>query len=325
MKTCEGSRLVGTKEAECIETGFTGHGPFEVLASITSVKREQGGVRTALLYAPEIARRAKPMQFVQVKVVPLTDPFLRRPFGFSRISPDEGIIGITWATVGKGTSLMAGWHEGDTVSVLGPLGNGLQVDRISGIACTPPENAPEQHTGRENPSRSMEQRSKGRSVWLIAGGTGLAPLYPLAESMKPQVSDITVLYGAKTSASLMDTSPFGAMGCRVTVSTEDGSKGARGRVTEALGRLLASAGETLRHNRPLAVACGPAPMLRAVKSMLADTPVELYISLEERMACGTGLCRGCAVKAASPRRGYLHVCTDGPVFPAGEVLLGGEG
>lgn len=304
MRSPHGNAPRGYSEAGLMENSFAGGGPVETQARIVSMNIEQGGVHTTLLYAPEIALRAVPMQFVQVKVAPLNDPFLRRPFGLSRISPEEGIIGITWATVGRGTSLMGLWREGDTVSVLGPLGNGLRTDRVL----------------RTNPGPHGR-----RPVWLVAGGTGLAPLYPLALSLGPHCRDITVLYGARTAEALMDTSLFETVGCKVTVATEDGSAGVKGRVTGSLGHLLASFNGPLSSNPPLAVACGPTPMLRAVKAMLRDTPVELYVSLEERMACGTGLCKGCAVKAAPPRSGYFHVCSDGPVFPAGEVLLGGEG
>lgn len=329
MTTYGTSRANGTNE-----TGYKGGGPVETPARIRSIRKEQGGVWTALLHAPDIARRARPMQFVEIKVGPSTDPFLRRPFGLSRLSPEEGYIGITWAVVGKGTSLMAGWREGDTVSVLGPLGNGFQPDWILckalPTAGSPPgKHRPVQHAGvypagEDATGEDQGSTDEGRSVWLVAGGTGLAPLYPLAQSVRPLCSDITLVYGAKTSALLMDTSPFEAMGCRVTVCTEDGSEGIKGWVTEPLKHFLASLAGGLKDNPPLAVACGPTPMLRAAKAMLRSTPVELHISLEERMACGAGLCKGCAVKAAPPREGYLHVCTDGPVFRAGEVLLGGE-
>jgi dihydroorotate dehydrogenase electron transfer subunit len=283
-------------------------------ARIVSVGEEQGGVWSALLLAPEIARAAKPMQFVQVKVSTGTDPFLRRPFGISRIDRESGLIGITWALVGKGTALMAEWEAGDTVTVLGPLGNGFE---------------PGAHLAKSARQGTGCHSHRNRRVWLIAGGTGLAPLYPLASSCRELGCEVTLLYGAKSRGLLMDTSLFREMGCKVSIATEDGSEGTRGFVTAPLGALLSDVRDPEPDRDPvLAVACGPTPMLQAVKSHLStDTyrgSIDLYVSLESRMACGTGLCKGCAVKAAPPRTGYLHVCSDGPVFSAGDVLLGGE-
>lgn len=274
---------------------MTEHRTADVYARIMSVAKEQGGVRSALLLAPEIAEAAKPMQFVQVKVGTGTDPFLRRPFGLSGIWKDSGLIGITWATVGKGTSIMSEWQADDAALVLGPLGNGVE------------------------PSSWQEGEFGGssRRVLLIAGGTGLAPLYPLAESCRSLGFDVSLFYGAKSAAYLMDTSKFLELGCTVHICTEDGSRGTKGFVTAELP--LPRTGPP-----PIAVACGPTPMLQAVKSAFGGKNVRLYLSLEGRMACGTGLCKGCAVKAAPPRQGYLHVCSDGPVFLAEDVLLGGE-
>ncbi len=276
--------------------------PVDEIAEVITIGKERGGVHTALLHAPDIAKRATPMQFVEVRVRAGADPFLRRPFGLSLISSEEGHIGLTWAVVGKGTALMSRWRPGDRVSVLGPLGNGLGPEKLL-----------------------AGSSAEARSVYLVAGGTGLAPFYPLAKALRALGSDVSLSYGARTSALLMDTSPFQSLGCRVTVYTEDGSEGRTGFVTAGLGQADTMPLEDGRLGKPLVMACGPTPMLKAVKEKLAGTSAELYVSLEGRMACGTGLCKGCAVKAAPPLSGYLHVCTDGPVFPASMVYLGEEG
>jgi dihydroorotate dehydrogenase electron transfer subunit len=284
-------------------------------AQVLSLERASGGVFRALLLAPEIARRARPMQFVQVKVREGHDPFLRRPFSLSLIDADAGLIGITWDVVGAGTGIMAGWEPGREVMVLGPLGNGFDPDDAS-----PPDS-----------------QGAPRRMLLVAGGTGLAPMYPLAVVAKARGWDIALFYGARTADFLLDTSEFQQLGCAVSVVTDDGSAGVRSLVTGAAAPSLHKAGRG-----DIAVACGPTPMLKAVKPLCKKAGVELYLSLEERMACGTGLCRGCAVKAArgwvrgmaagaegtvdgGPEPGYLHVCLDGPVFRAEDVDLGGEG
>jgi dihydroorotate dehydrogenase electron transfer subunit len=276
--------------------------PEDGIAEVMTIRKERGGFFTALLHAPGIAKEARPMQFVEVRVREGADPFLRRPFGLSRISPEEGTIGLTWAVVGRGTALMSSWRPGDRASVLGPLGNGLDPEKLIG-----------------------KSPAKARSVYLVAGGTGLAPFYPLAKAFRSHGVSVSLFYGARTSALLMDTSPFQSLGCRVTAYTEDGSEGAAGFVTVGLGQLRTLPLEDDRQCAPLVIACGPTAMLKAVKEKLAGTSAELYVSLEGRMACGTGLCKGCAVKAAPPLDGYLHVCTDGPVFPASMVCLGEEG
>jgi len=98
---------------------------------------------------------------------------------------------------------------------------------------------------------------------------------------------------------------------------EDGSMGKRGFVTSEVAQAVTSKADGV----VIAVACGPLSMLQSLKRQLADTDVQLYVSLEGRMACGIGLCKGCAVKAAPPGEGYFHVCVDGPVFRARDVLM----
>lgn len=254
---------------------------------------EESGARTvrAVLASPEIARRARPMQFVMVKVREGSDPYLRRPFGISQIDAGAGLVGITWDIVGRGTSIMAGWEPGQKVSLLGPLGNGFLPDAV--------------------PSASR------RRLFIIAGGTGLAPMGPLAEKALALGWEVALFHGARSADFLLDTSSFAAMGCPVTLATDDGSLGARGFVTEVAAGALRSAG-----SGDVAVACGPAPMIAAAKPVCAEAGVPLYVSLEQRMACGTGLCKGCAVKAANEDK-YYHVCSDGPVFRADDVDLRG--
>ncbi|MEX0974129.1 MAG: dihydroorotate dehydrogenase electron transfer subunit [Bacillota bacterium] len=270
-------------------TGETGAAVDE-RAQVLSVERGSGRTVRALLSSPQIARSAKPMQFVMVKVRDGADPFLRRPFSLSLIRPDDGLIGITWDVVGRGTEIMALWEPGQEILVLGPLGNGLEIEPVSG---------------------------QPRRLYLIAGGTGLAPMFPLAEAAKARGWDVSVFYGARSAEFLLDYSVFDGLGCHTQVATDDGSLGRKAFVTDLAAAALAGAAPG-----DLAVSCGPIPMTRAVKALCSGIGVDLLVSLEERMACGTGLCKGCAVKAAVSE-GYYHVCSDGPVFRAQDVDLGG--
>lgn len=267
---------------------------WDIKAEVMAVTCEKGGMYRALLRAPEIAREAVPLQFVNVRVAPGIYPLLRRPFSLSGIYPEEGMIEITWAVVGLGTSIMTGWSAGTTVQVMGPLGNGYV------------------------PPRAGDAEGSSAVMMLVAGGTGLAPMYPLAHAASKNGWDVKLFYGARSSSNLMDVSRFEKLGCKVRVCTEDGSEGTRGLVTSIIEEDLRSAGET-----DVVVACGPRPMLRKLKTMGKSCAAQLLVVLEERMACGTGLCRGCVVRT-SKHDGYLHVCTDGPVFRADEVDLGQE-
>ncbi len=269
---------------------MAGKAAVDETAQVLSVDRGRGSSVRALLSAPQIAGAAKPMQFVMVKVRLGLEPFLRRPFSLSHIDAAAGIIGITWDVIGRGTEIMAGWEPGQEVLLLGPLGNGLTLPR--------PE-------------------SKNH-LYLMAGGTGLAPILPVAQAAMAGGWEPQVFYGARSHGLLLDYGPLEDLGCRVEISTDDGSFGTKTFVTELARPALLSAGPG-----DIAVSCGSTLMTRAAKKMCAEAGVTLYVSLEARMACGTGLCKGCAVKSAKSE-GYFHVCSDGPVFLAEDVLLGGE-
>jgi dihydroorotate dehydrogenase electron transfer subunit len=277
-------------------------GIVDELAQVLSVEEGRGRIVRALLQSPEIARRAKPLQFVLVKVRPGNDPFLRRPFCLSLVDPSSGLIRITWDVVGQGTAIMANWIAGQEVLVLGPLGNGLDLAALA----------------------LSKAGAARRRMFIIAGGTGLAPMYPLAVAAKTSGYDVTLFYGAKSAEFLFDSSEFLKIGCAVTVATDDGSEGAQGFVTDIAAPALRSV-----KIGDVAVTCGPVPMMRETKRFCVEAGVDLYIVLEQRMACGTGLCRGCAVKAATKTgepESYLHACLEGPVFRADQVDLepGGE-
>ncbi len=271
---------------------------FDVKARLITLNKAQGNVYRAILHAPQIAERAKPMQFVNVMVREEGAPLLRRPFGLSAIDSETGAIEITWAVVGLGTRIMSEWAPGQTVSVLGPLGNGMDMSKL-------------------------DHQS---NLVLIAGGTGLAPLLPLASIARKNNTDVSLFYGAKSASQLMDTACLKNKGCQVFLATEDGSEGVKGLATDLLKEHLlplepghCQAGDTT------GIACGPKPMLKQVKQIFKKTGVPLFVSLEERMACGYGLCQGCATRASGlSREGYYHVCTDGPVFLADNVDLESE-
>lgn len=232
--------------------------------------------------------KVKPGQFVMLRVSDGLDPLLRRPFGIYRElgakdtpSKRKGIE-VLYRVVGKGTAILAGRRPGETLGVLGPLGNGFP---------DPPE---------------------GSETVLLAGGMGIAPLYPLAK----RLGKGTLLFGARSKAETALLKDFRGLGLKVKTATEDGSAGMKGLVTGLLEDELTP--------ESIVYACGPVGMLKAAAAISSKAGARCLVSLERSMACGIGVCLGCAVRARAhteekENRFYKMVCSDGPVFPSEEI------
>jgi dihydroorotate dehydrogenase electron transfer subunit len=153
-------------------------------------------------------------------------------------------------------------------------------------------------------------------VIIAAGGIGIAPLFFLAREALDKHLPVTILFGARSKESLCLLEGVTEMAAEVKIATEDGSEGLRGLVTDLLQ-------DSLNNSRPEVIyACGPEPMLKSVAAMGIDRGIETQISLEARMACGLGACRGCVTLVR--RRGesvYENVCSIGPVFRGSEVVF----
>ncbi len=226
----------------------------------------------------ETAPKVQPGQFCMLRAWPGKDPLLARPFSVHDREGDR--LTFLIQVRGRGTALLSRLRAGDEIEILGPLGRGFPA-----------------------PS--------GVRVYLVAGGLGVAPFYLAAKELLARGIEVELLYGARSREDLVRLSAFRRLGLTVKVATEDGSLGHRGLVTELLEEALARAeGEVF--------ACGPWPMLQAVAEVGRRHGARTFLSLEARMACGLGLCLGCAVKRRAG--GYLHVCTEGPVVPAEAVF-----
>ncbi len=246
------------------------------------------------ILAPGFGATARSGQFIMFRVQRSLPPLLRRPFGIFRTGslppdcegqPPKEYVEILYKVVGEGTSLMRRLHEGDRVEVLGPLGRGFD----------------------EGPS--------GEEKILVGGGIGLVPLYMLARSLVG-ASPVRLLMGGRTRDDILAVTEFERLGVQTYVSTDDGSLGEEGLVTEVLKRKLA------KYPGAGVYACGPMPMLEAVQKICAAHKVPLQVSLEALMACGVGACLGCVVKGKghseeTPR--YLCTCKEGPVFRAEQL------
>ncbi|MFH1854143.1 MAG: dihydroorotate dehydrogenase electron transfer subunit [Candidatus Omnitrophota bacterium] len=269
----------------------------DIKANILSNKEIAPGYFKMALDAPYIAKNAKPGQFVQVRCSDGFDPLLRRPLSIHRVS---GIgdrvsgIDILYEVIGKGTEVLSRKKAGETIDILGPLGNGFTL----------------------SPSTIHHPPS----TIIIAGGIGVAPLIFLAEKLaeiqnpKSKIQNI-VLLGARTKSLILCEKDFKKTGAKVYIATDDGSKGYKGLVTKLFEKVLRS---TIHDPRSTVCACGPRPMLESIARMCNEKGVECEILLEEKMACGVGACLGCAVKVRD--NGYKLACKDGPVFKANTII-----
>lgn len=257
-----------------------------VKAQVRSVRRLDNGWFTLCADAPEIARAARPGQFVQVRAGESADPLLNRPFSLAGASR-EGQIDLLIRAVGRGTRLLAQAQAGDRLTVIGPLGQGF------------PE--------------------IGGRVWTVAGGTGLAPFLFLSHAAGGRAAQITNFYGACSAADcrFLELPPFKfpAGQAPPVITTEDGGLGEKGLVTAALESRLRDCPDELR---PDAIfTCGPMAMMNRVQALAAAHGMACFASLEAFMGCGFGACMGCVVPGKD--RPYYHVCEDGPVFPAERI------
>jgi len=215
-------------------------------------------------------------QFFMVGLPGLQDPLLKRPFSLHRIT-GEGDVQILYRIRGKGTRLLAELKEGDPVEVLGPLGTAFPLDCI------------------------------GTPV-LVGGGLGTVPLVQLALSLSGRSPRIFL--GARTADELLSRDLFQEADPGTVMTTEDGTLGLKGLVSEPFAKFLES-------GEPCTVyACGPSPMLAAISLICRGKGVRGHVSLEEHMACGVGACMGCVTDTLD---GYKSVCREGPVFSMDRV------
>ena len=251
------------------------------------VKKEKiiDGIYKFSVKAPEIANSAKAGQFLEIKVSDIGETFLRRPISIYNIEKEEGIIEFIFQVKGKGTEILSTKNIGDKIDIMGPLGFG---------------------------SFKIEEN---KNVAIIGGGIGTYPLYELAKELKGK-SKTTMYMGFRKKDLVTLEKEFEEITDRLVLTTDDGSYKEKGYAINVLK-------EDCKNEKPdMIYACGPLPMLKAVREFAIEENIPCQISLEERMGCGVGACLGCAVKVISgkePR--YGHVCKEGPVFNAKDVEI----
>jgi dihydroorotate dehydrogenase electron transfer subunit len=256
----------------------------QIKATILSIIEAIPETYLIWLEAPEIAREAKPGQFVMVPCG--DDTFLPRPFSINRV--DGGQMAILFKAVGKGTKWLSQQKKGQTLDIFGPLGNGFTINPDS------------------------------QNLLLVGGGIGTAPLCFLADYAMEGGKKVTVIQGARSADCLIPISSpqrlfnGGAYPASLFVvnTTEDGSEGFKGLATALIKHYV--------NNIHQVFACGPAPMYRTMAQMPELKGKDVQLSLEIMMGCGTGVCYGCTIKT---KNGLKQVCKDGPVFGMGEIIL----
>jgi dihydroorotate dehydrogenase electron transfer subunit len=265
--------------------------PLRVDSEVIANSAEGGVNRRLVLRVAEGWPEARPGQFLMLSPgtrgrVERYDPLLPRPMAIFRThrSGEETAVEVLYKVVGRGTSLLADARPGDQVRLVGPLGRGFP------------------------------EPSSGERVILVGGGTGVASLFELARRASGRAR-VSVLLGARTAADLMGRTDFQSLDVDLQVATDDGSDGVEGFVTELLEREIA------REAAARVYACGPTPMMHRAAELTEAAGLPCLVSLENRMACGFGVCLGCAVPRSD--EGYHLVCRDGPVFESGDLTWEG--
>ena len=251
----------------------------KIKAAVYSQVQLAEGIFSMWLGAGEMAKAAVPGQFIAVYPND-SARLLPRPISICETDPEKELLRIVYRVAGEGTKELSSCRAGDTLSIMGPLGNGFPL--------------------------------KDKKALLIGGGIGIPPMLELAKALS---CEKTAVLGYRDSQTFLAEEIGKYAG--LAVATEDGSVGTKGTVLDAIKAQGLKA--------DIIYACGPTPMLRALKEYAAKEGIECWISLEERMACGVGACLGCVchskdVDEHSNVRNK-RVCKDGPVFLADEVEL----
>lgn len=229
-----------------------------------------------------VEHMGEPGQFVHISSAGRQQTLLRRPISIAAINHEQQIFTIIYRVDGAGTENLSEKKPGDLLHILGPLGHGFPIEHLQ----------------------------KGQKAMIVGGGIGIPPLYELTKQLQQKDVDAEIILGFSSKKAVFYEKAFSKFG-RTDVTTVDGSYAYKGFVTDVMAD---------RHFDVL-YACGPTPMLKALEDQYGDC--QAYFSLEERMGCALGVCMACVCHVQGDETGvaYRKVCRDGPVFPAGEVVL----
>jgi dihydroorotate dehydrogenase electron transfer subunit len=262
--------------------------PVQVRGEVLS-RRRAGAYHLLEVVAPGVAEAARPGQFVAVRVGgAVSGLLLRRAFAIYRATPVgayAGTVQFVVAVHGAGTEWLAGVRQGEQLDVVGPLGMPFRLPTAP-VGCV-----------------------------LVGGGYGSAPLFGLAEALLARDCRVDMVLGAATAERVFGALEAKRAASSVVVTTEDGSTGVQGMVSDVLPDVIERSGALVVY------ACGPMPMLRAVSQVAASYATPCQVAVEESMACGIGVCMTCVLPVIGDDgvTRMTRSCVDGPVFLADRV------
>ena len=259
---------------------------YREYAKVLECVRIGNDIFSLKLAAEQIAAAAKPGQFVSVYAND-SARLLPRPISVCEADARSGILRLVFRIAGAGTREFSRLEEGERVMLVGPLGNGFPLER-----------------------------AEAKRVFLIGGGIGIPPMLELAKRLTSadgeRAVDVKAVLGYRDERFLLEDFP-----CETVVATEDGSFGTRGTVLDAIRAHGLKA--------DVIYACGPIPMLRALKQYAAESGTECWLSMEEKMACGIGACLSCVCRSTEidehSQVKNKRVCAEGPVFLSTQIEL----
>jgi dihydroorotate dehydrogenase electron transfer subunit len=251
------------------------------------------------IVAPEIGELARPGQFINIRLPEDSSHMLRRPFSVYRMHKRGGwasTIEIVFDIRGPGTAHLASLRSHSIVDLIGPAGRGFVL-----------------------PKRRAH-------CLLVGGGIGAAPLFFLADELRNEGHRVDFILGARGSGLLLNPIDVRRLASVYKITTEDGSTGDRGRVTDVLVEMIDKCGTEVVY------ACGPHPMLAAVTAVCIERDIPIQVAVEELMGCGYGVCMSCVIPLRRPPKKnetpddavtYARTCTEGPVFNGALVIWNG--
>ena len=258
---------------------------LEQTVQIVSNARDTDSYFRLVLRAPEIVPLIHPGQFAHIRVLPLKEALLRRPFSIFHV--EGNAFSILYKTIGKGSQALSRMQPGEELSVIAPLGHGFTIPK-----------------------------EDGEMPLLVAGGYGMAAMHLLAQR-SPQKGIVFV--GGRKRIDILCEKEFKALGWDIRPTTEDGSYGEKGLVTQPLVQTLRASHSAL-HN-PKLYACGPTGMLKAVAKIAGEFNVPAELSMDEHMCCGVGVCLTCVIPVKTESGWeFQRTCTEGPVFDSNQVV-----
>ncbi len=266
---------------------------FQQTCTIRSIKKVASNTFIHEYESSDMGRIAQPGQFVQIRTTDAFTPLLPRPMSILSADNSKGSVSVLFKLFGEATVLLSQKKVGDSVGLLGPLGNTFQINKYNNLI-------------------------------MVVGGVGLPPLFYLINSLDLSKTNVHLFSGYADKSQVLLNDELSDLNIDLSTTTDDGSYGIKGLVTEPFENHLSLV--TDKQNTCI-IACGPILMLATVQRLSLEYNIPAQLSVETVMACGIGICQGCIMPKTGndgKQCGYHLVCVDGPVFSEKEVIIGND-